>query len=109
MRHVQLSGLGILRTADFFSIGLLARTLFSPFRQISAGKVRGPLPVQLRAFADRLFSRVIGGVFRTILIVVGVIVIFVRAVWAVCSIVIWTILPITPIIGVVLWKMGVIL
>ena len=66
-RHARLSGLGILRMADFFSIGLLARTLFSPYRQISAGRVRGPLPVQLRAFADRLFSRVIGGVFRTIL------------------------------------------
>ena len=80
-RHARLSGLGILRMADFFSIGLLARTLFSPYRQISAGRVRGPLPVQLRAFADRLFSRVIGGVFRTILIFVGMIAIAGRAAW----------------------------
>ena len=106
-RHARLSGLGILRMADFFSIGLLARTLFSPYRQISAGRVRGPLPVQLRAFADRLFSRVIGGVFRTILIFVGMIAIAGRAAWTGISLVVWTILPLTPLIGVVLWRLGV--
>lgn len=107
MRHVRLSGLGVLRIADFFSIGLLLRTLFNPYHQISAGRVRGPLPVQLRAFADRLFSRVIGSIFRTILIFVGLIVILLRIIWMILSVIVWTILPITPIIGIILWQMGV--
>lgn len=107
LRHVRLSGLGILRTADFFSIGLLTRTLFAPFHQISAGRVNGPLPVKLRAFADRLFSRIFGGVFRMIFIVIGTIAISLRAVWAFVSLMAWTLLPLTPVIGVVLWQLGV--
>ncbi|MET0979649.1 MAG: hypothetical protein ABWX90_00140, partial [Candidatus Saccharimonadales bacterium] len=35
----------LANTIDYFSIDLLARTLFSPFRQISAGKVNGPIGV----------------------------------------------------------------
>ncbi len=40
----------VLRTADFFSVGLLLKTLFNPFRQISAAPVGGDLSVQLSAF-----------------------------------------------------------
>jgi hypothetical protein len=106
-RHARLSGLGILRTADFFSVGLLARTLFNPFRQISAGRVDGPLPVQLSAFFDRLFSRVIGGIIRTGTIFIGLFVILLRSVWTLVSIVLWTLLPLFPVVGVVLWLGGV--
>ena len=35
---------------DYFSIDLLVRTWFAPFRQISAGAVDGPIGVQIRAF-----------------------------------------------------------
>lgn len=99
--------MGILRTADFFSLGLLLKTLFNPFRQISAADVNGPLPVQLRAWADRQFSRAIGGVIRTIMLGVGMVVITLRAVWTLVSIIGWTLLPFTPVVGVVLWVSGV--
>ena len=49
---------------DYFSIDLLVRTWFAPFRQISAGAVDGPIGVQIRAFFDRLISRTIGGIVR---------------------------------------------
>lgn len=106
-RHIKLSGLGILRTADFFSVGLLARTLFNPFRQISAGQVNGPLPLQLQAFFDRLFSRVIGFFVRSMVIICGLVVIVVRCAWTLVSIMIWVLLPILPLIGLILWQMGV--
>ena len=61
----------LVSSYDYFSIGLLAKTLFAPFRQISAGKVRGPIGLQWRAFVDRLISRFIGAFVRLILIVVG--------------------------------------
>ena len=64
----------ILKTNDFFSITLLLKTLFTPFRQISAGKVRGPIGVQLQAFLDRLFSRLKGAFVRSIVIFIGVVV-----------------------------------
>lgn len=106
-RHLKRSGIGILRTADAFSIGLLVRTLFNPFRQISAAQVQGALPEQLNAFFDRLFSRAIGGVVRTIMIFVGMIVIFIRVLWMLASMVAWTLLPLTPLAGLFLWFSGV--
>lgn len=107
IRHVKHSYVGILRTADFFSLGLLAKTLFNPFKQISAGRVQGPLPVQLKAFADRLFSRIVGGVIRSLTILIGMVVISLRCLWTVASIIIWTVLPLAPIIGILLWLSGV--
>jgi len=107
LRHARRSYIGILRTADFFSLGLLAKTLFNPFRQISAGRVHGPLPVQLSAFFDRLFSRAIGGVIRSFMMLIGLVVITIRALWSLISIIFWTLLPLTPAAGLVLWLMGV--
>lgn len=54
-RTVQMKFASLL---DYFSIDLLARTLFAPFRQISAGGVSGPIGLQIRAFFDQLISRV---------------------------------------------------
>lgn len=107
LRHVRRSYVGILRTADFFSLGLLLRTLFDPFRQISAANVNGPLPEQLRAWADRQFSRAVGAVVRTIMLLVGMVAITARALWTLVSIVSWTLLPLTPVIGIFLWVSGV--
>lgn len=105
-RHVKRSYIGVLRTADFFSLGLLLKTLFNPFRQISAGNVNGPLPAQLSAWVDRLFSRAVGGTMRTFMLFFGMVVIALRSIWMLLSIVGWTLLPLTPVIGGVLWISG---
>ena len=89
----------ILKTNDFFSITLLLKTLFTPFRQISAGKVRGPIGVQLQAFLDRLFSRLIGAFVRSIVIFIGVFGIFFHAVFGAIIMVVWAVLPVLPLIG----------
>lgn len=109
LRHFKRSYVGILRTANLFSIGLLLRTLFNPFRQISAGSVRGGLPEQLRAFADRSISRFIGANIRFWTIIVGMIAITIRMVWVALSVIIWTILPIMPFVGLIFWLKGVVL
>lgn len=92
---------------DYFSMGLLVKTLFSPFRQISAGKVDGPLGVQLRALADRLISRMIGGMIRTVLLLVGAIAIALQAVFGVVVLVGWLFVPALPVVGLVLMIIGV--
>jgi hypothetical protein len=84
---------------DYFSIDLLIKTLFSPFRQISAGKVDGPLGVQFRAFADRLISRVIGAMIRLLLLLIGLIVIATQAVLGIVVLLGWAFVPLLPIIG----------
>ncbi len=107
LRHLKRSYVGILRMADFFSIGLLLKTLFNPFRQISAGSAQGPLPVRLRAFADRVFSRCVGAVIRSCAIVIGLIAILLRTVWTCISVVCWTLLPLLPVFGIIVWLSGV--
>jgi hypothetical protein len=96
----------IASTVDYFSIDLLLRTLFSPFRQISAGKVDGPIGVQMRAFSDRLISRLIGGMVRSFMIVIGVLSIIIYSVIGTCVLLLWAIIPLTPIIGLVLFLIG---
>ncbi len=91
---------------DYFSIGLLMSTLFAPFRQISAGKVNGPLAVQLRAFFDRQLSRVIGAIVRLTLIVVGIMWLTIQIVLSIFILVVWLITPLLPFVGFVITLSG---
>jgi hypothetical protein len=91
---------------DYFSIDLLLRTLFSPFRQIGTGSVTGPLGVQIRAFFDRLTSRVIGMMVRSTMIIVGTIGIAVYACIGAVFVVLWACVPLLPIIGLILTLTG---
>ena len=97
----RLSGL-----YDYFSIDLLIKTLFSPFRQISAGSVRGPIGVQIRAFFDQLISRTIGMIVRSLVIVIGSVTLVVSAVLGLCAILLWPIVPVLPAVCVVLAMSG---
>jgi hypothetical protein len=94
-------------TLDFFSIGQLVGTLFSPFRQISANtRGDGSLGAALRSFADQLISRVIGAFVRFFTILFGVVVIILQAVYETIIMVAWWFLPALPIIGFILLATG---
>lgn len=84
---------------DYFSIDLLLKTLFSPFRQISAGKVDGPINIQLRAFFDRLLSRVIGAIVRTMVILIGIVSIIIGIIVGLVYVLAWALIPLTPLAG----------
>ncbi len=99
MRHMGERIADVLR---FFSVGQLAASLFAPFRQISAGSVRGSLDVKFRAWLDQLFSRVIGAVVRLMLIVAGLGTAMLLSLLAVLLIILWPVLPMLPLIGLVL-------
>ena len=94
--------------ADFFSIGLLFRTFFSPFRQISAyGDENANIQQQIAEFFDKLLSRLIGAVVRFFIIIFGIIaILFVAAATGIMFLV-WPILPLMPVISVILAIMGV--
>jgi hypothetical protein len=95
--------------ADFFSIGLLLRTMFQPFRQISANESgsTGGLQGALIAFFDRLLSRFIGFLVRTGVIIAGIIVMTFSFVTGIVLAVIWPCLPLLPFVGIVVSSMGV--
>jgi hypothetical protein len=94
-------------TLEFFSVGQLLATLFSPFRQISAGPSGdNSVPGLFRAFIDQLISRVIGGFVRFSTIIAGVIVIVFQAIYELIVLVAWWFLPVLPVVGLMLLAIG---
>lgn len=96
----------IARTVDYFSINLLLKTLFSPFRQISAGKVNGSIGIKWRAFIDRTISRVIGAFIRMVIILIGCITIVLYCIVGIVTLVVWAVVPLFPIVGFLLFISG---
>ncbi len=92
--------------ADYFSIGLLVKTLFSPFRQISAAKVGGSLNNQMRAFFDRQISRGIGVIVRLVMILAGLTLMFLYVVVDILLLALWGVTPLLPIVGIILMAGG---
>ena len=104
---MQKCGARLQGVLKFFSVGQLLGSLFAPFRQISAGRVQGPLNVQLQALGDRIFSRAIGAVVRSMIIVFGLIIAVVAALLCVIFIAVWPLLPLAPFIGLFFSGKGV--
>jgi hypothetical protein len=106
MTLVQKVSGRITGVLSFFSVTQLLLSLFAPFRQISAGRVQGPLGIQFRAWVDRLFSRGIGAVVRSLLILTGLIGVSFYAVLGLIMIIFWPVLPALPILGLILMASG---
>jgi len=98
-RHIE-------RIYDYFSIDTLIMSLFSPFRQISAGQVGGSLSVKWQAFVDRTVSRCIGAVMRLLLVIVGCLALVGISLVGMISIVCWLCIPILPLAGIVMMAIG---
>lgn len=96
----------LLGAIDYFSVDLLLKTLFSPYRQISAGGVRGPIGVRWRAFVDRLISRCVGAVIRTVVIIIGCVSIVLIAVLGLLVLALWLVIPLAPLAGVIMMIVG---
>lgn len=105
-RHMVLTWRGIAMTYEYFSIGLLIRTWFAPFRQISAGSVSGSFSVQWHAFADRTISRFVGSVMRTAMIIIGIISIIIAVIVGCLTTIAWLVIPGLPFVGIVLSLIG---
>lgn len=96
------------RVLETFSVSLLLGSLFDPFRQISAGTTRGTsFDAQLRAFGDRLFSRLFGAAVRSIFILIGFTASGAVFVGGLVMLFVWPLIPLFPVIGVVLAVMRV--
>lgn len=104
-RAIMIGG-RISRTSDYFSIGLLLATLFSPFRQISAGTTDGPFAAQLRGLLDKLISRLIGAIVRIFMIFFGIVTICLQAIFGGIELVSWAIIPAFPVVGLIMVVIG---
>ena len=94
---------------DFFSMSSLIRTLFQPFRQISAESASSDssLDLKFQMFIDRLVSRIIGFFTRLFLLLVGCIIIIVGSIVCLIFIILWPFIPFLPIAGIILSIIGV--
>ena len=96
---------------DFFSMDSLIRTLFKPYRQISAESTSNTASLDLKfhMFLDRLVSRLIGFISRLFLLIVGVVIIILGSLMSLILIILWPIIPLLPIVGIILSIAGAII
>lgn len=100
----------MVRTIDFFSLTLLLKTLFNPFRQISASMLPPsvPLEVKLKSAGDRLFSRFFGFAIRSIMIIIGALVIALQFMFSVFTMFAWVLIPFSLVFGVAVTVMALV-
>lgn len=104
--QARLISARFVRASDYFSIGLLLRSLFDPFRQTFADGGGPSFDAKLRAWADKTISRGIGAMVRTAIIIVGTLALLFECVIGVLRLIAWPLLPLLPIIGLVLALSG---
>ncbi|MBS7346317.1 MAG: hypothetical protein KIG14_01210 [Candidatus Sacchiramonaceae bacterium] len=95
------------KSIDYFSLSLLVKTWFAPFRQIDAGRLaNASIEQRFRKLVDRTFSRIIGAMLRTVVMLVGIFYITLKALFGLLVLIIWIALPILPIVFVALMFSG---
>lgn len=93
---------------DYFSFATILRTLFAPFRQIDAGSTLDrSLSGKLRASFDRLFSRIMGAIVRSIILCAGLILMTAAMLLSLSLLIIWPLIPLSPFVAIALAISGV--
>ena len=85
-------------TADSFSIGLLFKTLFQPFRQIST--TTGKKSTASEKIIDALVARLVGFIVRLFIIIAGIILMALLLVGGMILGILWPIIPLMPLVGI---------
>lgn len=91
---------------NFFSVGLLLRTWFDPFRQIAAAQTQGNINAMFHAWTDRLFSRCVGFVVRTIFIILGSLLALLSLLAGLVQLLIWPCIPALPVLAIIGFAAG---
>lgn len=88
-------------TANFFSLQLLLKTLFSPWRRLGEHYVSGLHPSEwLSTFLVNTLMRIVGAIIRLILIIVGLIMIIITAVFGLLVMIVWVLWPVLIILAI---------
>ncbi len=78
---------------NYFSVALLAKTLFAPWKRITTYGSRS-VNERLRAMADNLVSRMVGFSVRLMVLVAGLILILFSLIVGLVGLVVWPLIPI---------------
>ena len=93
---VRTAGQRLRRIILAFSLPLLLRTLFAPWRRIISYGDRS-IGERMRAVLDNAISRLVGLVVRLVVLVAACILIFLSAILSAFAIIAWPFLPIAAI------------
>ena len=104
--RIQIIQKRLRSVADLFSVDILIRTLFNPSRQISADASGDSFPDKVRAYFDKLLSRIIGFFVRSFMIIFGSLIILLQVVFGLVILVFWLVVPVLPIVGLILMSIG---
>lgn len=102
LEQISLTKRSFIKLADKFSIGMLLKTLFAPFRQISVGEQAGKTASLASVIADKLISRLVGSVMRLAMVFVGTLALIIYAIISVLRLASWPLLPLAPVLGLIL-------
>ena len=102
LEQISLTKRSFIKLADKFSIGMLLKTLFAPFRQISVGEQAGKTASLTSVIADKLISRLVGSVMRLVMVFVGTLTLIIYAIISVFRLAGWPLLPLAPVLGLIL-------
>ena len=101
-RNIQIHTLGVSRS---FSIPILLRTLFAPWRRVISypGKT---IEEHFRAFVDNVVSRMVGFVVRLIVLISAGLIILLTALGYGLLAIIWPLIPLIIIFCIVMGVIG---
>ena len=94
-------GVRALSMASFFSLAILLRTLFEPWKQITTYVgPNTPIGDRFRVWFDNIFSRLFGFVIRSTVFWFGAFASLLTVLYGVILAIIWPIVPMLPIVFV---------
>lgn len=93
------------RVLVFFSIPVLIKTLFAPWKRDIHSAVNSSLDMIVRVLIDNLVSRLVGLVIRTITIIIGLIITSLTFVGGIIFLLFWFLLPVIT-VGIIWWGLN---
>lgn len=92
---------GLIRnTLELFSVSILVRTLFKPWRQIiTFTGANTSIKMKARAVLDNLVSRAVGFTVRIGTILIAILLVVMQLIIGVAALVLWPAVPLAPILA----------
>lgn len=91
-----------LKITDIFSVKLLLRTFFSPWKRDITSMEGLPLNQMLQVIVFNLISRIIGALIKTIILLIYLIALSVFFAISISLLLIWILLPLISILGLII-------